>query len=293
MGGGQVLGNSMWTLFDNFSRFWGARRRFVRRFAGLALLLLGIHLAADRLDDLVFFMFDRVDLWVDGWTWSLLSWASEQQLVSTEESVRYAQQMAEAVDVGAKDRASKWCALFMEWAFAIWLLDFAWGKRLSVAKNEELGGPQTRFLQSIAELRSGLRHLDLERLVVLPVLLGLSCAGALDAAIAVEAFTADLLTSWAPAWRQGIALAAVIGLLSASLLIWRITPDILQGALLRSQERGEAKSRGLGTNASVWSILRVRLRGLAFAACAVPLTWLSLAGQDAFVGLVSRIGAHL
>lgn len=283
----------MWSFFDNFSRFWGARRRFVRRFAGLALLLLGIHLAADRLDDLFFFVFDRVDLWVDGVVWTLLSWASEQQILSSQEAIRYAQQLAEAVDVGAKDRSSKWCALFFEWSFALWLLDFAWGKRIAPVTEDGFGNTQSSFGQSIADLRNGFRDADLERVVLLPVLLGLSCAGALDAALAIETFAAELLTSWLPAWQQGVALAAILGLLSAALLIWRITPDLLQGALLRSQERREIKMRALRPDASIRGAIRRRLRGLAFAACAIPLTWLSLSGQDAFVGLVSRIEGHL
>lgn len=283
----------MLSLLDRFSRFWGARRRFVRRFAGLALLLLGIHVAADRLDDWFFYVFDRLDLWVDSAVWSLLSWAGEQQIITTAESIRYAQETAEAIDVGAKDRASKWCALAFEWGLSLWLLDPAWGRRTTPAEKNPAGESRNPFLRSVAEMRDGLQGLNVERLVIMPVLLGLSCAGALDAALAIETFAADLLTSRAPTWRQGVAVAAIAGLLSAALLIWRITPDLLEGAWLRCQERGETKSRSLPADASFLGALRIRLRGWAFALCAVPLTWLSLTGQDAFVGLVSRIGGHL
>lgn len=282
----------MWSRFETFSRFWGARRRFLRRLSGLGLLLLGVHLAAEKFDALAFFLIDCIDLWVDGWASSAFAWSVEQNMMSAEEAVHATQVFAETVDLGSKDRASKWCALLLEWGFALWLFDFAWGSRTAP---EPLQSSRERFVQSAWELKALLWPPDLERLALAPVLLGLSCAGALDAALAIETFAADRLTQWSPAWRQGAAWAAILGLIAAALLIWRVTPDLLDGALRRAQERGERslEKRLQSGDSARWRTVRLRTRGWFFAAVALPFTWLGLQSQDAFVGLVSRIGGHL
>ena len=51
------------------THFFGGSQRFMRRLAGICLLVMGVHAAGDHIDDLAFGVIDALDLWVDHLVW--------------------------------------------------------------------------------------------------------------------------------------------------------------------------------------------------------------------------------
>lgn len=290
-------------FYGGLTRFFGARRRFVRRVAGLALIVLGVHAAADLIDDAVFRVIDGVDLAVDSAAWSLLEWLSSIGAFAAEAAARHAQTFAEWLDLGEKDWLAKVIALLLELVVDAVLLDFAWGKRSLAFDNDQRVGLVEELRESARELGSALWPLDLERLTVPLILFALSTAGALSTSVALEGFFAGLLADLLPLWRWGTNVGASLGLLSAILVVWRFVPDLVHGGILRAQERGEAalarldEARHVAHGRSRLAMARAhwrRVRRGAFLALVVlPVAYLSLSAQAAFFALIARTGANL
>ncbi len=309
---------ALWSFYLAVTRFFGARRRFVRSLAALCLVVLGVHAAADVIDDLVYRVIDALDLVVDGVAWSALETLAGWGAFSPQEAARHAQGFAELIDLEQKDAAAKWLALVVELLMDLLLLDFVRGAR--AARSAPLAGvPSTTMVEelrsSARELKEALSPLDLERLAVPPAIAGFAVAGTLGAALAVEGFLADTFSSLVPLWRWGPNASAGVALLVAALLLWRFLPDLLHGAILRAHERGRrAAHKGSGSpslsssslsSSPRWAWLRspglVRARALVrrstrgalLAFVVLPLAVLGLSGQAAIFALIARTGTGL
>lgn len=306
-----MLGTAMralWSSYLALTRFLGARRRLVRRVAALCLVVLGVHAAADVIDDLVYRVIDAMDLFVDGVVWRALEALAGLGAFSPAEAVTHAQAFAEWIELEEKDVVSKWLALVVELGIDLVLLDFVLAARGSSVEENERATLGEELRASAEELKEALWPLDLERLAVPPAVAGFAVAGTLGAALAVEGFVADTLSRFVPLWRWVPNLSAAIGVLVAALLLWRFLPDLLHGALLRAHERGRradertssSLSLPLGEGASLREklrrareVFRRTSRGALLAFLVLPLAILGLKSQAAIFALVARTGTGL
>ena len=293
---------ALFRLFTGLSLFFGARRRFVRRLAGVCLLILGVHAGADLLDDVAYQLVDALDLLVDESVAAFLSWLASIGGMKLDEAARHAEAFASWADLPQKDRAALVLALAVELAVDVALLDLAWGtRRLHASSRGLLGG----LVDSARELRASFRALDLERLAVLPTLLALALGGALVAARAAEGVAADALATLLPnaVWASNAAAGAA--LVAAATLLWRFVPDLLDGAILRSYERGaQAHARvddQLAARTTAGAVKHPRVararalatqktRGKLVLFVALPLALASLFSQSDLLGLLARLG---
>ena len=254
----------------------GAGRQLIRRLGALCLVVMGVHLSADHLDDLIYPLLDALDLVIDDAVAALLSWLAESGGMTTAHALQRSESLATFVDLAEKDKLAIALALCAELLLDILLLDLAWGRR----QGDDASGMFAEFKASVAHMFEALRPLDLERLVVMPVLTCLALGGALLSALAVEHVARDLLQRGASEFLWGGQLAAAIGILAGSLLLWRFLPDLLHGALLRSRVRHD-KAREKATAglvgarfprlARVIVAVRLALRGSWLAVAALPL----------------------
>lgn len=291
---------ALWSFYLLLTRFFGARRRFVRRIAALCLVVLGVHAAADIIDDLVYQAVDAVDLAIDGAAWRVLEILAGWGAFTAQEAVAHAQSFAEGFDLDQKDIAAKWLALLLELVMDLLLLDFIWGARGS--QEEPHSASMIEELKASAlELKQALWPVDLERLAVPPAVAGFAIAGTLGAALALEGFLADGLSQLIPLWPWTPNASAGVAILVAALLLWRFLPDLLHGALLRAHERGgraalrEAAFSSAASSklAHVRSVLRRTTRGAFLAFIVLPLAVLGLSSQSAIFALVARTGTGL
>lgn len=303
-----TLMRGLWTFYLAVTRFFGARRRFVRRVAALCLVVLGVHAAADVIDDLVYRVIDALDLAVDGLAWRGLEWLASLGAFSPEEAVAHAQRYAEWIDLEQKDVAAKWLALVVELAIDLALLEFVWAAR-GRPDEEQRASLLDELKASARELKEALWPLDLERVAVPPAVAGFAVAGTLGAALAVEGFVADTLSRLVPLWRWVPNASAAVGVLVAALLLWRFLPDLLHGALLRADERGRRAQRRASPFGSTPSLparaplveklrhlrglLQRASRGALLAFVVLPLAVLGLTGQAAIFALIARTGTGL
>jgi hypothetical protein len=288
-------------LYLTLTRSLGARRRFIGRLASTCLVLLGVHAAADLIDDLVYRLVDAIDLLVDSGVWWLLEGLASLGTLSTDTAASWGQDFASWLEVEEKDKVALTLALVVELAVDILLLDFAWGLRRAAPGDES--EPVTlvdELKESVAELKAALWPLDIERIAVLPTMIAFCCGGAFLAGLAIESAASEILTELAPLWLWGVNVAAALGLLSVALLIWRFLPDLLHGAIMRSHERGEKFRRKTeydpneSSTVEVWRrrFQRAR-RGTFMLLVLLPVAFVSLASQEAILGLIQRTGANL
>jgi hypothetical protein len=292
---------TLWRVYVGLTRFFGDRRRFVRRLAGLCLVVLGVHTAADLIDDLVFRIVDQLDLWLDHAGWGVLDALAGAGAFSEAEAAAHGQNFSEWIDLDEKDRLSKILALSLELFVDLLLLDFVWGKRNS--GEDDSGGLVSELKASARELRDAFWPLDLERVAVLPILFAFSLAGTIVGALAVESFLSHQLSEHVPLWRFGPNLSASIGLLLAALLVWRFVPDLLHGAILRAHVRGEkAREREQAAGAEappptklalVRGVVRRATRGAFLFFLVLPIAALALGTQTSFFALIARVGSGL
>jgi hypothetical protein len=288
-------------LYLSVTRSLGARRRFIGRLASTCLILLGVHAAADLIDDLVYRLVDAIDLIVDSGVWWLLEGLASIGTIATETAASWGQDFASWLEVEEKDKVALTLALILELAVDILLLDFAWGlRRPAPGDDSEPVTLVEELKESVDELKAALWPLDVERVAVLPTLLAFCCGGAFLAGLAIESMASELLTEVAPLWLWGVNLAAGLGLLSIALLIWRFLPDLLHGAVMRSHERGEAFRRKTeydpeaSSTIEIWRRRFQRARRGAFMLLVLlPIACVSLVSQDAILGLIQRTGANL
>ncbi len=292
----------------NLTHALGSTQRFWRRLAALFLVVMGVHAAADHIDDLVFGLVDTLDLWADQAVWSLCDWVAKMGGMAPKEAVQKAQGFAEWIDMSEKDTFALVLALGAEIGIDILLLDWIWGTRKAANADEAPMSVVGEFKESVQELKAALWPLDLQRIAVPFVLLLFSLAGAFSAALAIEGVVSTLISEVAPLWRWGINAAAAAALASVALLAWRFVPDLIHGGILhvhtRQAQRDEkAKKKAQkradedkSENASVARIkrgLKRASRGLFSFGILLPLAAFGLMSQNAFVELVARAGANL
>jgi hypothetical protein len=285
----------MGALFRTYlaiTRFFGAHRRFIRRLAALCLVVLGVHRAADVMDDLVFRVIDQLDLAVDNLVWTLLQAVSPEQDAS-----RYSQIFAEWVDLKEKDLAAKVLALGLELVLDFWLLDLVWGKRGS---DDTGGGLVAELKASTQELREALWPLDLERLAGPPTLLLFAVSGALFACLAIESELASLVGDLAPDWPWAPNLAAAVAILAAAMLLWRFLPDLLHGSIVRAHQRAQRAREREATEGEPKNhfeqarrFVRQVTRGTLIAVVALPIAIVGLLEASDLVALIARTGTNL
>ena len=227
-------------LISGISYALGARRTFVRRLAGIALLWMGVHAAADVLDDVLYRMLDGLDLVVDESVAALLSGLSSLGGITPDTALAGIERFASLVDLAEKDWLALRLAFVAELLLDLLLLDLAWGKR--TLEGATVGED---FRESLRQLRQALRAFDLERVLGPVTLLAFTMGGSVLAAVAIEQPVRRALQASLPELLFGTNVAAMVGLLAIALLVWRFVPDVLHGALVRSHARAEMSATKL------------------------------------------------
>lgn len=288
-------------LFFGISHALGSQRTFIRRLGGLALLLMGVHAAADVLDDLAYGALDALDFFVDEAVAGFLAWLSSSGGLTPEGAVRAIESFAGFVDLAEKDWLAIRLAFVVEIALDVLLLDLAWGSR------DDAGVSLLADLkQSVVRLRQAFSALDLERLFAPFALTGFVVGGAVLAGGAIEQLTRSLIEKVAPDLLVAGNVAACVAILVVGLLTWRFLPDLLQGTFVRAHDRGErARARIAERRARRVAQARKPARFPSLAVFVDELRrvlrggWLLLAAFVAFAGLfgqdlaalVERLGA--
>jgi hypothetical protein len=276
----------MFRLYALLTHAFGSQRRFIRRIAGLCLVVMGVHLAADHLDDVVYRVLDALDLVVDETAASFFAWLAENGGMTPEAALNKSESFATWIDLAEKDKLAIVVALACELLLDLLLLDLAWGRHV----DDDADGLFHELKNSARQIADALRPLDLERLAVLPALLCFAAGGAGMAALAVEGVARDLLQRFVPEFLWAGQAAAATGILAAVLLLWRFLPDLLHGALLRSRARHDAaRARALQRLeaphrhprlARTTTLIRLGLRGLWLVVLVLPLALSGLASAD-------------
>ncbi len=281
-------------FFTALSHFFGARRRFVRRLGSLCLVVLGVHAAGDLIDNGVFAVLDKVDLFFDELVWKVLDTVAGWGLFSVDRAADWSTRFADWVDVEAKQTLGLWLALIVEIGVVLVLLDFVWGRRQASHDVKERG-IKGEFMRSVRELGEAFTAFDLERVAIVPVVLCFSLSGALWAGRGLETIFSQLFTDVAPLWRLGVNVAASGGLLAALLLVWRFVPDLVDGAILRAHDRAleQLDTKELDKPPPMKKRLRMALRGAPLAFVVLPLAVVSVFTEGSFLELIGRIGAAL
>ncbi len=283
----------MLALLRRITLALGSQRRFIRRVAALCLVVMGVHLAADHLDDLAYVVIDALDLWADDTAEHFLAWLSSAGGMSAEDAARASEAFATAMDLAEKDKLALWLALLSELVLDVLLLDLTWGRH----EDSRARGLWAELSESGRAMIDALSPLDVERLACIPTLLAFALGGALMAALAVENAMRDLLGRLAPEFLWAGALAAFLGIVAAAVLLWRFSPDLLHGALQRARARGDkARARA---NKSLeaphrWprlrralSLARLGTRGAWLVVAALPLAVAGLQSHD-LLSLIAR-----
>ncbi len=271
----------------------GSQRRLIRRVAALCLVVMGVHLAADHLDDLAYAVLDALDLWADDTAERFLAWLAAAGGMAPDDAARASEAFAAFVDLAEKDRIAIVLALAVELLVDLLLLDLTWGRH----EDGSARGLVAELAASGRAMVDALSPLDVERLAVMPTLLAFTLGGALMAALAVENAARDVIGRLAPELLWGGALAAFVGIVAGAVLVWRFAPDLLHGALLRAQARGDqARERAAKRMEAPhkWprlsralTLTRLGTRGAWLVAVALPLAVAGLQGNDLFA-LVAR-----
>ncbi len=285
-------------LFRSFfalSHALGTQRNLIRRLGGLALLLMGVHAAADVIDDLAYVLLDGLDFYVDEAVASFLAWLSAAGGLTPEGAVRGIESFASFVDLAEKDWLAIRLAFVLELVIDVLLLDLAWGTR---------DGASATLLEdmqlSVVRLKRALSAIDLERLVAPVALSTFVIGGAVLSGLALEQLTRGLLQSAAPDLLLASNIAAAVALVITGILCWRFLPDLLQGTFLRAHDRGEKARARIAARrarhvprfprwAAVGDELRRVLRG-AWLLIAAFVAVAGLFGAD-LSALVERLGA--
>lgn len=292
----------------NLTHALGGSQRFWRRLAALFLVVMGVHAAADHIDDLVFGLVDTLDLWADQAAWSFCDWVAKMGGMAPKEAVHKAQAFAEWIDMSEKDSFALVLALVAEIGIDVLLLDWIWGTRKAANADEAPMSVVAEFKESVNELKAALWPLDLQRVAVPIVLLLFSLAGAFSAALAIEGVVSSLISEVAPLWRWGINAAAAVAVASVALLAWRFIPDLIHGGILhvhtrqaqrdekarkRAEKRADDDNVENATVSKVKRVVKRASRGLFAFGILLPLAAFGLVSQNAFVELVARAGANL
>jgi hypothetical protein len=280
----------------------GNARGLIRRLGAICLILMGVHAAADVLDDLAFNVIEAIDLSVDNTVAAFLAWLSSAGGMTPDAAVAAIERFATAVDLAEKDWLALRLALVTEVVLDVLLLDLAWGTRAAV------GGTLVEDLvASTKQLRGSFSAFDLERFLAPITLLMLSVGGGVVVALAVEQPLRAAMSAAAPGLIVAGNIAALVALVVVGLLCWRFVPDLIHGSVVRAHERGErARERQLAKRAkhparfprvrNVVDAISRALRGLwlvlaLFIAVAGLLGGTEVTRGQGASGLIERMGA--
>jgi hypothetical protein len=287
--------NGFLNIYRRLTLALGAKRGLIRRLAGLAMLAMGVHAAADYMDDALFALLDVMDIALDGVVHAFLLQLSGFHLISPADAINAAQHFSDWIDIEDKEKLSRASALCAEFAADFLLLDLAWGVRKSQ--------PATGSLSTIwQEAREGLiifvkafPRFHIKNFFIAPVFIFLAIAGASRAGIALESIFSSYLREYAPRFDWTILVSAHIGVVLISVLLWRFLPELIEGAYRRESEiRNEQRMR-LTTKkpASRNVYFSQSLYGLFWGLYFVLLGWQALVEPMGIIALIRRTGAGL
>ncbi len=290
----------MFGLFNAVSATLGRGRTLIRRLGGIALLLMGVHAAADVLDNLAYTLLDALDLIADEAVGAALAWLSSVGGMAPDAAVEASERFATVVDLGEKDWLSLRLAFATELLLDVLLLDLAWGTRSfdGTSRLDDLK-------RSAQQMRAALSSFDLERVLGPVTLLAFSVGGAVLAAMALEQPTSAALVSLLPGLTVASNIGAGSAILVVALLVWRFVPEQLHGALVRSllradrfrerqHQRRHKQPPRWPRVALVVDTVRAVVRG-AWLLIALAIAGIGLVGVDGdrrgAAGLLERVGA--
>lgn len=293
---------ALFRLISALSFGLGSFRTLIRRLGGIALILMGVHAAADILDDLAYTALDALDLVVDESVAAFLGWLSSAGGMTPDGATSAIERFATAVDLAEKDWLALRLALVAELILDVLLLDLSWGSRTFD------GGSIIEDLKlSARQLRQAFGAIDLERLLAPATLAILAVSGAVTVGLSLEQPTRALLAATSPGLLLASNLAAAVGIVVVAVLVWRFLPELLHGAFVRAHERGEkavARQRRRREQspprfpkvAVVVDLLRRGLRGMwlvlaLFIAVTGLLGGTEVKNGQGARGLVDRMGA--
>jgi hypothetical protein len=288
-------------LFNAVSAALGRGRTLIRRLGGIALLLMGVHAAADVLDNLAYTLLDALDLIADDAVGAALAWLSSVGGIAPDAAVEASERFATVVDLGEKEWLSLRLAFATELLLDVLLLDLAWGTRIfdGTSRLDDLK-------RSAQQMREALSSFDLERVLGPVTLLAFSVGGAVLAAMALEQPASAALVSLLPGLTIASNIGAAAAILVVALLVWRFVPEQLHGALVRSllraerfrerqQQRRSKHPPRWPRVAVVVDTVRAVVRGtwllLALAVAGMGLVADVDGGGRGAVGLIERVGA--
>src|SRR5688572_1028944 len=104
----------MFGVYRAITYLLGSQRRLVRRIAALCLVVMGVHLAADHLDDLIYTIVDAIDLAIDNTAASFLGWLAQAGGLTPESALKKSEVFASFIDLGEKDKLAIALALGVE-----------------------------------------------------------------------------------------------------------------------------------------------------------------------------------
>jgi hypothetical protein len=285
------------TLFglpSAFSHALGSYRTLIRRLGGVALVLMGVHAAADVLDDLAYTALDAIDLVVDDALAALLGWLSAAGGLTPDAAAMAIERASLAVDLAEKDWLALRLALAVELMVDVLLLDLAWGARVFEGTTvlDELR-------RTTRQLRDAFSAIDLERVLAPLTLLLLAISGSVTVGLALEQPVRAWLAAAAPGLLVASNLAAATGIAVVAVLVWRFVPELLHGAVVRAHERGSKASQRLQQRrqqapprhpsvAAVVDVLRRGLRGAWLVAALLIASTGLLGGTHDLNGLGAR-----
>ena len=292
----------MFRLFNAVSFGLGSWRTLIRRLGGLALIVMGVHAAADVLDNLARDLLDHLDLVVDEGVAGVLGWLSSVGGLTPDAAVASIDDFASLVDLAEKDWLALRLAFATELLLDVLLLDLCWGSR--VFDGETLLDDLKR---SAEQLRRSLTSFDLER-VLGPIVLGIfAVGGAVLAALALEQPFRAALATVVPGLLVASNVAAAAAILVVAVLVWRFVPELLHGAIVRAHVRGERarakQERRRAAQKTRWPRVAVVVDGLRrvfrggwlvlalFVAVTGLLGGTSMEQGSGGAGLVQRLGA--
>ncbi len=263
----------------------GNARGLIRRLGALCLMLMGVHNAADVLDDLAFNVIEAIDLSVDTAVASFLAWLSSAGGMPPAAAVDAIERFSTAVDLAEKDWLALRLALFVELLLDVLLLDLAWGTR--AAQGSSL---VEDFVASTKQLRGSMTAFDLERFLAPITLLALSVGGGVVVALAIEQPIRAAMQAAALGVLVAGNIAAFAALVVVGLVVWRFVPDLIHGSVVRAHERGEkARERLAARRAKKPARFPRVAKGVDAVRRATRGLWLVLALFIAVTGLLGGI----
>lgn len=224
-------------------------------FGLFALVAVGIHAGSDRVDDLAYLLYNRIDGVVDRTLAALLAWFGELLSIGPTRIEAWTFTLIELIDLDLKALMARWTALFVELG-----ADLILAMPVFLGRRED--HPWSRVWQHLRRDPTILR-------VVAPLSAGLAAlSGLLVIARETQAGAFGALDRWLPAGAAGagarIAAAGALALVAAR-LCWPVILAAGRWADLQA-EQDVLENR---------STARRRRRGWLTALVALPVTYLA------------------